>query len=173
MSSKRKYIKNILIRPSNVVFICAYCGEPAADKEHVFPKSIVGSNTPVVWSCKECNMFAGAILFDSFEEKLDYIQKAISNKYKRQLQIPDWEEHEILELGRSLQTKVREAVAIKSWISKRVSWKTSIATLVLCKLLEQIKSGEEPSRLFSMLKEHEIKPIRSTLQIETSQADQK
>lgn len=124
-------IRKKLVRSIDVPFVCAYCGEPAQDREHVYPRSIVGNNTPIVWSCKECNNFAGAILFDSFEEKLEYIHKAIFLKYKKQLSFPNLDDDEIKELGRTLRTKVKSAMREKTWVMNRLSWKTSLHVLVV------------------------------------------
>lgn len=55
---------------------CRYCGFPADEIDHVIPYSAGGRNVTgnLVLACKLCNnVEGGALLFESFEAKRDYI----------------------------------------------------------------------------------------------------
>lgn len=125
-----------LWRTSDFPEICFYCGEPASDKEHVVPKSLVGENTDKVWSCRECNNIAGAKVFDDIYEKREFILIALERKYSKIINIPNWDDNEIVEMGWKLKKQIRSDMEKKKWIRKRLTWDMTAHALVVAKSLE-------------------------------------
>lgn len=41
---------------------CAYCGDRATDRDHVWPRARGGTDAPnnIVWACKRCNSSKGS-----------------------------------------------------------------------------------------------------------------
>lgn len=136
-----------LLRPSNLPFICFYCGEPATDKEHVVPKSLVGNNTHIIWSCGECNSIASDNLFSDIESKRDFIQEKIATKYHKYLNQPDWTEKEISELGRGLKSTIRSSQRIKSLVKNRLAWAVKLEVLIATKYLELADDADEEKEI--------------------------
>lgn len=65
--------------------ICQYCGEFATHIDHVVPVSYGGSHDfdNLVLSCAQCNLTASDKVFDSFNDKFEYIRKKRRRKGKR------------------------------------------------------------------------------------------
>ena len=68
---------------------CVYCGEPEECQDHFLPISIAcnlddifdcSSGKWLLPSCIDCNSIAGAKVFNSFQEKFDFIQDMIKSK---------------------------------------------------------------------------------------------
>jgi hypothetical protein len=137
-----------------------YCGEPADQREHVFPKSIVGENTPIVWACKECNCIAGAILFDSISEKRAHIQARLRQKYAWVFRVPQWDDDEIAELGPAMRAEVRKSMRIRKWITKRLRFDKTPIALVAEKLLEKAAIGSDFAPLLADLPPTKLRELR-------------
>ena len=67
---------------------CIYCGSYADTVDHVVPYSysLNSREENLAASCLECNLIAGSRVFNSFEEKKEYIlQRRNSRKWKKKL----------------------------------------------------------------------------------------
>lgn len=100
--------------------MCAYCGEPATDREHVVPRSLGGTYT--VPSCRECNLLAGRSLDASLACRRARIRKAFERKYRRVLRAPEWDRYELAELGRALRDAVEAQEAARQVLCQRLDF---------------------------------------------------
>lgn len=137
------HLRKNKLRLSDLPYICFYCGDPAAEREHVYPKSVFGERGYKVWSCRECNLLAGAKIFETIEDKAYYIQGKLQYKYRKLYDYPDWDEDELMELKGRLRQMVRNAMERKSWIRKRLRWRTSIPVMLVTKYLENLDIGRD------------------------------
>lgn len=67
-------------------FICVYCGGDAHTVDHIIPYSYQPNNKPdnLVAACIDCNLIAGDHVFDSFEEKAEFVRRIRKNpKWRR------------------------------------------------------------------------------------------
>ena len=78
---------------------CAYCGEVANARDHVYPVSAMyklmgqenvqdgyrGFRSFIVPTCNECNSLGGALIFSTFEEKRAHIRKRLRGRYAHEL----------------------------------------------------------------------------------------
>lgn len=139
---KMKNIRKHLLRPHHLMTICYYCGDPATDKEHVIPRSLVGNNTPIVWACSECNGIAGARLFETIEEKREYIQGKLRHKYKALFGAVDWSDSEMKGMGYVLATEIKSHRSKQKWITNRINWSMSLHALIVGRILEDHAIGK-------------------------------
>lgn len=114
---------------------CTYCGAAASDQDHVIPQSrrpdfveyggwkAVYPDVPdTVPSCAECNGLAGAKLFNSVDEKRDYIHLRLEKRYGRVMGIPQWEKEGLDELGPTLRAYVTSGQALAQSVKARLAW---------------------------------------------------
>lgn len=108
---------------------CTYCGLPATERDHVIPWSYAGrgpkrtfDEDDCVPACRECNALAGAKIFESLEEKADYIQFRLAERYKRLVKTPFWTEEQVTDLGPSLRRSVVVWKEAKDIVEKRLKW---------------------------------------------------
>jgi hypothetical protein len=120
---------------------CVYCGDDATTKDHVIPVSFYKdtkrtSNSRYLTSdygkenlvdcCSECNCIASNKVFDSIDEKRDYIQDKLSRKYKKVLNMPTWFEEDINKLGRNLKREVKIQQLAQKWMMNRINYPREI-----------------------------------------------
>lgn len=155
MVNHYKSLASSLLKTKDFPRICFYCGEPATDKEHVFPKVYYGENTPKVWSCSECNKLAGKEVFCTIEDKFVFIKKKIEKKYKYVFEYPDWDEDEIKELKGSLKQSVQKSILLKDWVKKRLVWSFQPEVLLVMKYimakLDSVTTPELPIEFISQM----------------------
>jgi hypothetical protein len=110
---------------------CLYCGRVATSYDHAIPLSFLESMNGVreikgiryfIPACLECNCLSSGKIFKSFSEKRKYLRITIARRYKKYLNIPDWDENEILEMGRTLQDKIRRGIALKMETQERIKY---------------------------------------------------
>jgi len=106
--------------------LCAYCGEYASDIEHVVPRR-THLKTFTVPACHECNLIAGGTLFEDFEDKRNFIQKKLRIKYKKVLNMPEWDEEELRFMGKRMKDMIRGWQAARKIIIHRVVWQPGLA----------------------------------------------
>lgn len=113
---------------------CVYCGAMATTKDHFVPVSVVASLMSVgvnvsgkflVPACGECNSIAGDRIFVSIGAKRRYIQNRLSEKYNKLLNMPNWSDSELAELGYSMRSSVLAGLAQREYIRHRIRWKNS------------------------------------------------
>ena len=137
--------------------ICVYCGVPASTIDHVVPLSAISAlanmiliNGPpieglfLVPSCGECNSIAGSQMFRTIGAKRRYIHWRLSRKYRRFIELPDWSDEELDEMGYSLRKSIENGLRVKEWLLKRVSWRNvqnpkSVGTVAMS--LRRVDSG--------------------------------
>ena len=111
---------------------CTYCGVRAEHRDHVVPFSYNSSRKKrrasdyneddCVPACRECNLTAGSRVFDSVEEKRDYIQQKLGYKYRSIINFPDWTTDEIKEMGSAFRKHLQAAMVLKKLTQRRLSW---------------------------------------------------
>lgn len=114
---------------------CFYCGETATEKDHIIPVSYyyVGkrkgrnfmgqyNSKNLVDCCKQCNVIAGNKIFDDKEQKKNYIQQILTQKYKKIINMPHWSEKQIKEMGKNLAKEIKICQLAKMWILNRINY---------------------------------------------------
>jgi Zn-finger protein len=137
------YIAASIVKLSELPRICFYCGEPASDREHVYPKSVFGERGFKVWSCGECNTIASNKVFETIDDKGEYIRRGLAKKYKKLYSFPDWDEDELSEISGSLRKKIIAWMEAKSWIRKRLNWHTNVVVMRATKYLQSEDIGKD------------------------------
>ena len=103
---------------------CFYCGQPATCMDHFPPVSqyVHGSDSWLVPSCSECNSLAGDSIQYTLEQRRAYVREKLSKRYRKLLNMPEWSDEELNELGESLRESVVRALHEKHHIESRISW---------------------------------------------------
>ena len=109
-------------------WICAYCGEPAGEREHVVARC---HNEPtwLVPTCRECNAVAGGKLFYTFVEKRTYIHERLRKKYSSVLRTAEFDREELAEMGPGLRGLIRSASTAREIIRQRLGFELELAGL--------------------------------------------
>ena len=125
--------------------LCYYCGDPAAEVEHVIPRAvfqrvrtliandvldmdfwqelgIYSSRYRTVRACIECNRLAGAHFDKTASERKARIKAALRRKYRRLLSMPDWTRQELDELDGPLRSYVFEHIIRRDHILERLRY---------------------------------------------------
>ena len=160
MGYRLREIRSTLIKLSKLPRICFYCGEQATDREHVVPKVHVGELTLKVWSCRECNCIASSHLFDTVEDKLEFIQNRISVKYKQLLEMPHWHQDEIDELEGKLKIDIIAHITAKKVIQRRLKWQMTKDALIVISSLKKLGIGKDSvpiSVVMNTIRESELR----------------
>lgn len=87
-SPRRCFPKNAILKKYH--YICVYCGRPANSVDHIEPYDWNHNNSSsnLVAACLECNFIASDRIFNSFQEKADYIRKVRSSKkWRRRIEL--------------------------------------------------------------------------------------
>lgn len=164
-------IKKRYLNTRDLPFTCMYCGEPANEREHVYPRTLFGEDTPKVWSCGECNRIAGAKLFDTIEEKRDYIHKQLVRRYSGLLSSPEWDIEELKELKGSIKKDVLAFRRAQIWIKSRLAWKTSPLALVVMKHLQDKDIGKNSAETLAGLDITQKRELRLLLRFENQEQE--
>lgn len=125
----------VFINKSMDIKKCVYCGDDADTKDHIIPITFYhtgnrkdthtrhrGIRENLVDCCRQCNSIAGNTYFDNIDDKKEYIREKLIKKYKSLINIPYWEEDEILELSHLLQVEVRIKQLARKWILNRINY---------------------------------------------------
>src|SRR5690348_6524673 len=66
-------------------YICQYCGDKAAQADHIYPRGAGGRDHPdnLVACCVSCNHIAGGRVFKNFKHKKEYILKVKKDRRKK------------------------------------------------------------------------------------------
>ena len=113
---------------------CIYCGDRATSQDHFTPLSFVAAVQSLgmsvsakvkvlLPSCLECNHLAGAKIFNSIHAKRCYIQKQLRRRYRKILQMPEWEGQDLTRLGPFLSRFVRDEIKKRAWLEERLAWR--------------------------------------------------
>ena len=110
---------------------CYYCGAPAETIDHVPPQSVrpilieynvTKWNFVEVDACRECNSLLGARQPWALAERKAKIKELLRKQYRRYLEIPEWTEVELGDLGRGLSDFVAEGQVLQKWLKQRLAW---------------------------------------------------
>lgn len=116
--------------------VCVYCGEYATSQDHVAPISYVAAlgdamehmrpmlrhSLLIVPACRDCNNRLASYVGRSLTEKRAELKRRLRRKYRRLLESYDWQDEEIAELGRNLQSWIRNQEARRIVILRRLSF---------------------------------------------------
>lgn len=100
--------------------ICTYCGENATTLDHVLPISAAVSLYDVIATdraryrhglklvpcCRDCNTRLGGRFFTCVSDKRAALAKLLARKYGRLLGTYDWQDEDLTNMGRMLQTYI-------------------------------------------------------------------
>jgi len=100
---------------------------PRNTAEHyprIYPDGELRSSPRIltVPSCRECNGLAGASYQPTLTERKKYIKDKLRHRYRKIIEMPEWEEAEIEELGRALKTHVLVGIEQRKLILQRLAW---------------------------------------------------
>jgi len=118
--------------------LCYYCGQISDTIDHVVPQStllqlatledteitykVLRQRALKVPACRECNCLLSDSLQDTLAERKAFLKKKLRKRYARLLEIPQWEEGELDELGRNLNDYIRNSIKKKRLIRFRIAW---------------------------------------------------
>ena len=117
---------------------CYYCGVVATAEDHVVPRAVIKAyealadpellrslkrhRTLLVPSCLECNSLAGATIQKTLEDRKRFIKAKLKKRYRKVLNMPDWADKEIADLGQELQQHIRASRELKRAVCQRLAW---------------------------------------------------
>lgn len=106
--------------------ICVYCGVIAGTKDHLLPRTWTGEavrrHVLVVPACGECNSYISDRYAPSITERRKLAHKAIIHRKRRILNIPDWSDDEMAELGPTLRSTIQKGIHDKRLTQARLNW---------------------------------------------------
>lgn len=76
----------------------------------------------LVPSCHECKGILKDKIFPRMEQRKRYVKKRLRARYRKYLQVPQWDGHEIAELGDGLRAYVVQGEIKKHIIEDRLVW---------------------------------------------------
>lgn len=116
---------------------CYYCNAPADTVDHVVPRSLIDAVTDsgdealihailerrrrmTVASCRECNTLAGAIYDQTLADRKRRIADRFERRHRRQLEMPDWADTELMELSRDLRGYILNGLIERDYLRERL-----------------------------------------------------
>ncbi len=108
--------------------VCYYCGMIATSFDHFIPRVLIKEglfteHQRLIPACQQCNSILGARVFPTLALRREAAKAGIRKKYARILNIPEWTEEEIEELGYTLKTRVRAGWKLKQLIRYRLAYR--------------------------------------------------
>lgn len=101
--------------------VCFYCGDNTNEivRDHVRPVSISRSFRDydlrdTVDCCVECNSALSDNFVFTLEERAAFLYNFYSKKHKKLLQIADWSEQEISEMGHRMRSTIEASLVLKN-----------------------------------------------------------
>ena len=76
----------------------------------------------IVPACHECNCALGAKYFETIDKRKKYVKQRIRRKYYRILNIPEWEDYELAQMGPIMQIHINQGLAKQDRIKARLLW---------------------------------------------------
>lgn len=105
---------------------CTYCGSIVdIHRHHIMPVSTIGrrsytDQTNLTPACAECNVLLRDLVFESDRERKDFLIKRYRKRYRDVLNMPKWDEEDLLELSEALQLQIRAKESLRSSVSARI-----------------------------------------------------
>lgn len=131
---------------------CVYCGEPAGTREH-FPPQVTGNEGYILPCCAECNSLAGTAYPFNFWRRANFVKSQIRKKYAKALRVPDWDEHELSQVGVRMRREITAWLKEKKIASDRIAWN-----------VESYLSNIDPDNAFVPIHVDRLATIRLVLQ---------
>ncbi len=106
---------------------CIYCGNTTCiTRDHVISVSWTGykrsyTKGNVVPACMECNGLLGNRILHCISLRASYLVQALSFKYKKALNHPDWDDEEIKTMSKEFQKTIIARNNLKDFIVKRIN----------------------------------------------------
>jgi hypothetical protein len=129
---------------------CFYCGDYANSTDHFVPVSYYyngkrhGKHLTATYgkenlipSCMECNQLASNKIFETKDKKRTFIQERLTQRYKKVINMPFWDDEEIKEMGYKLKKEIIIQQLARKWILNRINWPVEVYSTV--KLNKEIK----------------------------------
>ena len=115
---------------------CIYCGEPASQRDHVIPHSVVNGtdasrtydHADVVPACRDCNGALTNKPLLTISERATWLHQRMERKLAK-MNRQQWTEEEISALGKTLQAYVRREQSKLHEIERRLAHLTSVKKL--------------------------------------------
>jgi len=119
--------------------ICTYCGEPCDTRDHVIPFSYTSvhpankrdhrsnKEEDTVPCCMECNQMLGNRLLTTVATRAAYLIGATERRYSKLLEMPDWTEDELEDLGYALRTNIETSIDSKRIVQERLRYLTLVS----------------------------------------------
>lgn len=121
---------------SDVGCFCTYCGIVADTVDHVVPQWLLRRAGALnmdlsavfrlqrweVPACRECNSSLGNRIFPTLKERRAAAHAHIRRKYRSYINMPNWSEEEIAEMGPNAQVDIRKGLVIRDWARDRLRW---------------------------------------------------
>jgi hypothetical protein len=112
--------------------VCHYCGLLADTIDHIPPRSVRQTLIDLglasrysfieVRCCHECNSALGARPLWTPRQRKEFIKEWITRRYKKYLNIPDWEDSELGKLGDNLRDATLHGLAVRDLIRFRLKY---------------------------------------------------
>jgi len=116
---------------------CYYCGARADTMDHVIPKVILeqvrlttdskmreaflrNNRVTQVSSCLECNTLLSTSYFDSIGERKAALKKKLYRRYKKILEMPDWDDSDFKGMAVSLRNYILGRLLLRDFIRDRL-----------------------------------------------------
>lgn len=117
---------------------CVYCGQMADSIDHFVPICVMERlvqidiylHSPILTSCRECNIIAGGRYFTTFKAKRAYIRRKLVKHNSHLLRVPEWTEEELLEMGPTMQMEIRQAMQMGAVIRFRIQYESTIVIVL-------------------------------------------
>ena len=118
-------ISKILFTP------CYYCGLIATSIDHFIPQTLtkrgfLTDEQLLIPACRECNSILGARVFRTLALRREAAKEGIRKKYRKFLNLPDWEIEEIEDLGWTLKSVIKRGQALKHLTRQRLAWRGAL-----------------------------------------------
>ena len=116
---------------TNLFWICVYCGMPADTRDHAPPLSRVSDYESfnleqefylLVPCCSSCNSILGDSLQETILQRIEHLKDRLSSRYAKRIKAQEWDDSEVLELGRNLRSWVAVSSAKDLKIKHRVEY---------------------------------------------------
>lgn len=109
---------------------CEYCGMTATVLDHVVPWAFshmrgerkTNNKRDVIPACRECNSLASDTVFETIEEKREFIQGRVARRYSKLLKMPTWTTKELGEVSHQLRRSILLSMRTKRLIEARLRW---------------------------------------------------
>ena len=111
---------------------CTYCGQVSDTLDHIPSLRVVEMAHSCdqecegpfikVPACNECNGHLGPVRVTAIAERRHIVREGLRKKYRKFLNIPNWDEDELKELSPDFAREVRASVNFANHVRARLAW---------------------------------------------------